>query len=128
MSRTIRLLYVEDNEDLRASIAMLLEDEPAYAITTCATGEEALALFEQGAPCDVLVTDVGLPGLSGIDLARQATARDPQQWVVLCSGYDLRGELAALGPNVRALVKPFEMSQLEDLLAQAAAALGGGPA
>lgn len=117
-----RILYVEDNEDLRDSIAMLLEDEPGYALTVCATGEEGLAQLERGG-CDILVTDVGLPGLSGIDLARHALARRPQQWVLLCSGYDMGRELAALGPNVRALTKPFELDQLDEMLKGAAASL-----
>ncbi|MFT3717582.1 MAG: response regulator [Pseudorhodoferax sp.] len=119
----MRILYVEDNDDLRDSIAMLLEEDPAHRLAVCASGEEALALMEQDGEWDVLVTDVGLPGLSGVDLARQATQRRPQQWVVLCSGYDMAGELASIGPNVRALNKPFELQALEDLLADIRGAL-----
>lgn len=117
-----RILYVEDNEDLRDSIAMVLEEDAGYAVTVCASGEEGLAQLTQ-CGCDVLVTDVGLPGLSGLDLARQALARDPQQWVVLCSGYDMANELAALGPHVRTLTKPFELERLERLLQEIVSAL-----
>ena len=108
------ILYVEDNEDLRDSIIMALE-APERDIQSCASGEEALAALAQGG-VDVLMTDVGLPGISGIDLARRVLADKPEQWVVLCSGYDMRSELAALGPNVRMLTKPFELEALERML------------
>jgi two-component system cell cycle response regulator CpdR len=109
------VLYVEDNEDLRDSITMALE-APERDITSCGSGEEALAALAQGGGVDVLMTDVGLPGISGIDLARRVLADKPEQWVVLCSGYDMRAELATLGPNVRVLTKPFELDALERLL------------
>ena len=117
-----RILYVEDNEDLRDSIAMLLEEAPGYAVRVCGTGEEALALLAQD-DCDILITDVGLPGLSGVELAQQLLARKPAQHVLLCSGYDMGSELAAMGPHVRALTKPFEVDELERLLQQMSAAL-----
>lgn len=116
------ILYVEDNEDLRDSIAMVLQEEPQYTLTICGTGEEGLAHLAQG-DCDILITDVGLPGLSGVELARHALAKNPAQWVLLCSGYDMGAELAALGTNVRALTKPFELEELEGLLRTMAAAL-----
>ncbi len=122
-----RILYVEDNDDLRESISMLLEDDPGFALTTCASGEDALALYQQGGQWDVLITDVGLPGLSGIELAREALSRHPQQWVVLCSGYDMRSELTALGPRARSLTKPFELEDLERMLASIAATLREQP-
>nr|WP_145546307.1 response regulator [Variovorax boronicumulans] len=119
-----RILYVEDNEDLRDSIAMLLEEEPGYAVQVCGTGEEALALLAQDG-CDILISDVGLPGLSGVELAQQVLARNPAQYVLLCSGYDMGTELEAMGPHVQALTKPFEVDALERLLQQMAAALRG---
>lgn len=109
-----RILYVEDNDDLRESIAMVLES-PDRDIAACASAELALPLLE-GREWDVLITDVSLPGISGVELARQMMRRKPAQWVVLCSGYDMRAELAALGPNVRALIKPFELDEFEQLL------------
>lgn len=110
------ILYVEDNDDLRESIAMALEG-PAREIALCVSGEEALPLLE-GRTWDILMTDVSLPGMTGIDLARRLTAVNPEQWVILCSGYDMGAQLAALGPNVRALTKPFELDALEQLLDQ----------
>lgn len=123
---TVRILYVEDNEELRETIAMLMEDEGRY-ITKCATAEAALELDEQE-PFDVLFTDVSLPGLSGTDLARRVLANNPERWVVLCSGYEFGNAISVLGPQVRALVKPFELEELEDLLLEIQTALKTSPA
>ena len=110
----MRILYVEDHPELRETIGMLMEGE-GRMVTPCASAEEALVL-DAGDPFDVLVTDVSLPGLSGTDLARQLLADDPQRWVVLCSGYELGSHPTQWGPNVRVLLKPFELEELEQLL------------
>jgi two-component system, cell cycle response regulator CpdR len=94
----MRILYVEDNPDLRETIGMLMEAD-GQTVTSCATAEEALAL-DMDEPFDVLVSDVSLPGMSGTDLARQLLAVDPQRWVVLCTGYDLGDYANGWGPNV----------------------------
>ncbi|MCW5626626.1 MAG: response regulator [Burkholderiales bacterium] len=108
------ILYVEDNDDLRDLISLLLAGEDREMVT-CTNGEEALAALEQRT-FDILVTDVSLPGLSGTDLARHVLAAKPETWVVLCSGYEFRQGLHHLGPNVRALLKPFEFETLEALI------------
>ena len=110
----MRILYVEDHPELRETIGMLMEGE-GRTVTPCASAEDALVL-DAGDPFDVLVTDVSLPGLSGTDLARQLLADDPQRWVVLCSGYELGSQPTQWGPNVRVLLKPFELEELEQLL------------
>ena len=110
----MRILYVEDNPELRETIGMLMEGE-GRTVTPCASAAEALVL-DAGDPFDVLVTDVSLPGLSGTDLARQLLADDPQRWVVLCSGYELGSHPTQWGPNVRVLLKPFELEELEQLM------------
>ena len=67
-------------------------------------------------PHDVVVSDVSLPGMSGLDLCRHLLASNPQRWVVLCSGYPLEHGVGTLGPHVRSLLKPFELEELEELL------------
>ena len=120
----LSILYVEDNDDLRETIGLLLEGE-GREIVTCADAEAALALF-QTRSFDVLVTDVSLPGLSGTELARRVLALDPQRWIVLCSGYEFRHGLEQLGPNVRSLPKPFEVEELEALMGEIAARRAAG--
>lgn len=121
--KPITILYVEDSEDLRDTIAMLLES-PGREVSTCASGEEALAAFAEK-DYDILVTDVGLPGLSGTDLARKLLAQKPDRWVVLCSGYEFAEHVQKFGPNVRAVRKPFEPEELEDLMTEITASIQG---
>lgn len=121
--RLMRILYVEDNCELRETIGMLMEGE-GRSVTACASAEEALEQ-DAGEPFDLVVTDVSLPGMSGTDLCRKLLADDPDRWVVLCSGYQFKHGLDALGPNVRSLLKPFELEELEELLASVQLQLTG---
>lgn len=116
----LRLLYVEDNCELRDAMSLLLESD-GRQIITCATAEEALRL-DALAPFDLVISDVSLPGISGAELARKLLAQDGRRWLVLCSGYHLGDDLQVLGPNVRALAKPFEMDALDRLLEEVQAA------
>jgi two-component system cell cycle response regulator CpdR len=110
----MRILYVEDNPELRETIGMAMEGE-GLTVVACATAEEALELDERE-PFDVLVSDASLPGLSGTELARRVLAKDPQRCVVICSGYELGHYPSHWGPNVRTLRKPFELEELESTL------------
>ncbi|HWH84218.1 MAG TPA: response regulator [Burkholderiaceae bacterium] len=120
----LSILYVEDNDDLRETIGLLLEASDREVVT-CANAEAALAAVA-ARPFDVLITDVSLPGLSGTELARRVLADDPQRWVVLCSGYEFRHGLEQLGPNVRSLSKPFEVEELDALMGEIAAQRAAG--
>ncbi|HKX42764.1 MAG TPA: response regulator [Burkholderiaceae bacterium] len=121
--RSFAILYVEDNDDLRATIADLLGG-PGRTVTACASSEEALVACET-APFDVVVTDVSLPGLSGTELARRLVEKNPAQWIVLCSGYKFDDQIAELGANVRSLPKPFEPEELDALMNDIIAAVRG---
>ena len=79
--KTLSILYVEDNQELRDTLSDMLEG-PGRAVAAVATGEAALAAWQSGA-FDLLVTDISLPGMSGTDLARVLLAQNPAQWVVL---------------------------------------------
>ena len=119
--KTLSIMYVEDNTELRNALTEMLAG-PGRAVVAFATGEAALAAWEAGAP-DLLVTDIGLPGMSGTDLTRIVVAEKPTQWVALCSGYEHGRHIAALGKNVRMLPKPFELEQLEALIGEVNEAL-----
>ncbi len=110
----MRILYVEDNRDLRETIGMLMEGE-GRTVVACETAEEALEL-DRGGGFDVVVTDVSLPGMSGTDFAKLLLANAPNRWVVLCTGYELGAHAEAWGLRVRTLRKPFEIEDLDALL------------
>ncbi len=109
----MRVLVVEDNPDLRQLVCELL-DTFGHAVRAAASGEEAIEEAKLHA-FDVLLTDVRLPGMSGIDLARRIHAQMPAMHIIFASGYG-----AALSANVdfpsHQLAKPYEIEQLHALL------------
>ena len=76
--------------------------------------EEALACIA-GCNIDVLLTDVRLPGMSGIDLARQLLALRPRVHVIFASGYGAAAT-ANVGFYASSLAKPYDIEQLQALL------------
>jgi CheY-like chemotaxis protein len=109
-----RLLLVEDNADLLDLTLMMLE-ELGYEATGVASAEDALALLEKEAYA-MLVTDVTLPKMSGIELVALARSRYPQMPVVVASGY---GRMSALdGDDVRYLKKPYQLRDLQQVIEQ----------
>lgn len=114
LKRMISYLYVEDDADLREGVASVME-AGHREIVSVPHAEAALAL-QDSARFDVLVTDVSLPGISGIDLARLWLECDRKRHILLFSGYELKHGLAAIGPNVQALLKSIEPEELEAAL------------
>ena len=80
------VLVVEDEPAVRDMTTQLLE-RAGYRVIAVAGGPEALASATNDEPIDVLVTDVIMPAMSGIDLAEQMLDRYPRIGVVLLSGY-----------------------------------------
>lgn len=79
---TIRLLLVDDHAVVRSGLKMLLESESDVEIVgALATAEEGLRQLEQAEP-DVVMMDIGLPGLSGIEATRRIKAQRPETAVV----------------------------------------------
>lgn len=111
----LQILYVEDNADIRDMVLELIGTQDRR-VTACADAESAWLQLQQ-ATFDVLVTDVNLPGRSGIDLARRWLDVDASRWVILFSGYDFKSGLVGLGANVRAIPKE-DFEQLESLLSE----------
>jgi len=84
-----RLLYVEDNSEIAEITCLMLEDLD-LEIVQASSAEEALGIMgdDEGLPpVDILLTDVVMPGLSGVQLARRLNRRWPDLPVVLVSGF-----------------------------------------
>ncbi len=115
-----RVLLVEDMGSVRMTISRELA-AAGLVVLEAASAEEAQALLEKEIDgLHALVTDIVLPGASGIDLAERALARRPGLPIVVISG-DLRGhDVGRLPRAVRTLQKPFTS---ELLLHEIAAAL-----
>lgn len=116
MAADLRILYVEDNAIVREITAELLADDKRQ-IVACSSAEEALEAFRANT-FDVVMTDVSLPVMSGMDLARTILRMKPKMPLILASGYSLDFGLENWGANVRAIIKPFEPSDLEGLISE----------
>ena len=73
-SESVRILVVDDEESMRRFLGVLLERE-GYAVTCEIGGAEALARMEQES-FDLLITDLKMPGMSGVELLEKALARE----------------------------------------------------
>ncbi len=120
MPNPLRILYVEDNELVREVTAELLAQD-GRQIVACADAEQAFQTFCEGA-FDIVITDVSLPVMSGIELTRSILRVKPQFPIIIASGYSLDFGLENWGPNVRAIIKPFEPAEIEALISQLIAA------
>lgn len=120
--KAITILYVEDDAVIRDIVLELMEED-GRCIVACGDANIAWAHLQGGA-VDVLVTDVNLPGCSGVDLARRWLEGDATRWVILFTGYDFGSNLASLGSNVRA-VRKENFEQLELTLAEIGEQLRG---
>jgi len=103
------LLLVEDERSVRRFVARALE-ERGYTVIEAENGEAGLGLGRRRAEeIDILVTDLEMPGLDGLDLARQLRVARPSLPVLLLSGY-ARDHLQQLDESLegmRFLQKPF---------------------
>jgi CheY-like chemotaxis protein len=117
-SASLRVLVVEDNLDSQYLVCEMLK---AFGHQADGVGhaEGALVLLKN-APYDVLFTDVSLPGMSGVELARLALRDHPGMRIVFASGY---GEalLRHVEFPFQSLQKPYEIEQLQAALADAGA-------
>lgn len=111
MKQTI--LVAEDEALLRKILAGLFEAE-GYRVVTAATGREALERF--GAePVDLVVTDIRMPELEGLDLLDQLKRVDPEALVVIMTAFSsVESAVAALRKGAYDyIVKPFELEEVE---------------
>ena len=101
--KAIRILLADDHTVVRKGLRLLLETQPDFSVIADASdGREAVALAEKLAP-DVVVMDVAMPTLNGIEAARQITAKQPQTAVVFLSMHSDEGYvLKALKAGARA--------------------------
>lgn len=117
VAQPLRILLVEDQEDLRETSLQLLDilGADAQGAVDAESAETMLAREH----FDVLITDITLPGRSGIELAMRMAERQPGLKVVFCSGYGAPTDLPK-GLRSWNLPKPYGVPQLEGLLEELA--------
>jgi PAS domain S-box-containing protein len=108
-----RVLVVEDEPDVRMLVVDVLK-ELGYRVEVACDSHEALPVLQGVEPVDLLVTDVGLPGLNGRQLAEIARQHRPGLKVLFMTGYareaEVRGDFLDHGMDL--LTKPFTIDEL----------------
>jgi signal transduction histidine kinase/DNA-binding response OmpR family regulator len=112
----VRILVVEDEPLILMAIADMLT-ELGHLVQEASSAEEALGLLQKET-FDILLTDIGLPGMSGSDLAIQVRETWPGVRVVFASGND-SGRAASGIADALQLVKPFNAGDLATVVAKA---------
>jgi PAS domain S-box-containing protein len=110
------VLLVEDDELIRLTTTEMLSDI-GCKVREAVTAREALTILDEG-QVDILLTDVGLPGVSGLQLANDVRARWPDLFIVLATGDSgIKSEAARL--NALFIVKPYTPESLRQGLEHA---------
>ena len=107
-----KVLVVDDEALVRMATVEMVSD-CGLAVEEAGSGAEALQKLGSDPDIDVLVTDLGLPGMPGAELIRQARAHRPSLMIVVATGYSRDGTVdAGIPQDAVFLSKPFDTSQL----------------
>jgi DNA-binding response OmpR family regulator len=119
---TVRHILVVDDEPMVALFmarALKLANRN-YCVSIAHSGEEALETFQR-TPVDLLVTDLVMPGIDGLELIRQAQVVSPRTRAILITAYgdeQIKAEARRLGV-CRYLIKPFYIEELVQAVQEA---------
>jgi CheY-like chemotaxis protein len=107
------VLVVEDEPAVRMMVTELL-DELGYRVLEAATGPAALSIMEDVAQIDLLVTDVGLPGMNGRQLAEHARQQRPALKILFMTGYAEKAAIRSdfISEGMDLITKPFAVDDL----------------
>jgi CheY-like chemotaxis protein len=119
-----RILVADDEETLRAFVARGLQLDGHDVATACDGAEALERLLEPGETFDLLLTDIRMPMMDGIELALSAAKERPALPILLMTGYaDQRERARDLNVLVRdVLAKPFSLTALRAVVRDALAA------
>ncbi|WP_219895082.1 cell cycle two-component system response regulator CpdR [Aquisediminimonas profunda] len=108
----IRVLLADDDDAMRDFLARALA-RAGYGVESVDRGTTALAKIQAGERFDLLLTDIVMPEMDGIELAQKASVIDPNLRVMFITGFSavtLRAGQAM--PNAKVLSKPFHLKDL----------------
>lgn len=111
-TRGRRVLFVEDEVVLRMSTVDMLE-RLGCMVAAAGSGEQALEILDAGRHFDLLLTDLGLPGMTGEQLASEVQKRFPDLPVIVASGY---GKSNVEPDGLRFIGKPYSSIDLQQAL------------
>ena len=108
---TVRILLAEDDDSLRGFLARALE-RAGYEVVACPDGETAVEALDQH--FHVLLTDIVMPGIDGIEVARVAAARQPHLRIMFITGFAAVALTAGdrAPPGAKVLSKPVHLREI----------------
>jgi len=112
--RSGTVLLVEDSDLVRDVVALMLESD-GLTVLQASGGEEALALARRGnVPIDLLLTDIVMPEVSGVELADRLERERPGMRILFMTGYAEEAVMKEGIPGKRreCIVKPFTREQI----------------
>ncbi|MCB9989613.1 MAG: response regulator [Rhodospirillales bacterium] len=110
-----KILIAEDDSSMRHFLGAALR-RAGHDVDVCADGREALAVLMAETDHDLLLTDIVMPGMDGIELAQKAAALKPAMSVMFITGFAAVAMGGQTQPpsNARLLSKPFHLKDLVD--------------
>ncbi len=115
--RTLKLLFVEDEEDLIEIIADTLTKLNANFLTAC-NGQEALQIIDNNSDIDVIITDINMPIMNGLDMIKEIQKKGIKTPIIVMSAHtelDYLNKAKDLGV-AEYLLKPFDFIKFIELL------------
>lgn len=113
-----RILIIDDEPMFRELVRRFLEAD-GHEVIDAESGEAGLELFRRCAP-DLIVTDIFMPGISGLDTIEKIRAEAPDMKIIAVSGRDGIGAATLLPSGTkgadRGLAKPFRRQELTDTI------------
>ena len=121
-SRTQRILLVDDDRGLRHVLSALLQ-EAGHRVESAGDGPEALEMLGEGSSFDLVLLDIGLPSMSGLDVLARVRELPSPPLVIVMTADDTSATLleAVRRQAYRYLRKPFPPSAIVDVVREAAA-------
>jgi two-component system, cell cycle response regulator CpdR len=108
----IRILLAEDDDVMREYLARALT-KSGYGVESVDRGTTALELIKTGGPFDLLLTDIVMPEMDGIELAQKAAIVAPDLRVMFITGFSAVSlKVGERMPNAKVLSKPFHLRDL----------------